>query len=283
MSTSPERGQGEHRPVMWEESPSLALSVAGLDPCGGAGMIADLRTFDACGVYGMGVAATVTYQSTMGLEGRFDLSPEVVRRQLEAVLSDVMPDAVKTGALGSAGAVGEIAAIIRHKRLSPLVVDPVVESGGGEPLMGEGGLEALTDRLLPLAALVTPNTHEVSLLCGFEVFDIEDMKAAALRLVEMGAGAVLITGMKAGERRGAEAADLLFDGSGFEVFTRPWMEGVDVHGTGCVLSAAITASLAKGKDVKSAVTAGWELVARAMENVVRPGSGASCANPFATT
>ena len=280
MNTSPEPNRGGRGPGIPEEVPSLALSVAGLDPCGGAGIIADMRTFDACGVYPMAVAATVTYQSTRGLEGRFDLPPEALRRQLEAVFSDVMPDAVKTGALGSAAAVDEIAAIMRNRRLGPLVVDPVVQSGGGEPLMDEGGVEVLTERLLPLAALVTPNTHEVSLLCGFEVFDVEDMKAAALRLVEMGVGAVLITGMKVGEGTGSEAADMFFNGSGFEVFTRPWIEDVNIHGTGCVLSAAITASLAKGDDMKSAVTAGLELVAVAMKNAVRPGTGAPCANPW---
>jgi len=266
---------------MPEEVPSLALSVAGLDPCGGAGIIADMRTFDACGVYPMGVVATITYQNTIGLEGRFDLSPVVVRRQLEAVLSDVVPDAMKTGALGSAAAVDEVAAVVRNKRPGPLVVDPVLASGGGQPLMGAGGVEALKKHLLPLAAIVTPNTGEVSLLCGFEVFDIEDMEAAALRLVEMGVGAVLITGMKVGEGGGSEAADVFFDGGDSKVFTRPWIQGADVHGTGCVLSAAITASLAKGDDLKSAVAAGRELVARATVDPVRPGTGAACANPFA--
>jgi len=282
MSTSLEPGRGGRGPGMPEKAPSLALSVAGLDPCGGAGIIADIRTFNVCGVYPMAVAATITYQSTRGLEGRFDLPPEALRMQLEAILSDVMPDAIKTGALGSAAAVDEIAAIVRNRKLGPLVVDPVVQSGGGEPLMGEGGVEALTERLLPLAALVVPNTHEVSLLCGFEVFEVEDMKAAALRIVEMGAQAVLITGMKVGEGTGSEAADMFFDGSGFEVFTRPWIEDANVHGTGCVLSAAITASLAKGDDLKSSVTAGLELVAVAMKNVLRPGTGAPCANPLAT-
>jgi hydroxymethylpyrimidine/phosphomethylpyrimidine kinase len=273
MSTSPEREPGCRS----------AMSVAGLDPCGGAGIIADSRTFEACGVYPMAVAATVTYQSTRGLEGRFDLPPLVVRRQLEAVIGDIVPDAVKTGALGGAGVVEEVAAVLENRKPGPLVVDPVLASGGGEPLLDPGGIEALKNSLIPLASIVTPNTSELSVLCGFEVFDLADTKAAALRLVEMGAQAVLITGVKTGEGADAEAADLLFDGMDFEVFTRRWVEGQDVHGTGCVMSAAIAAFLAKGKVLKDAVAGGRELVARAMGNPVRPGTGAACADPFALT
>lgn len=282
MSTSPERDHQERGPGMWGSgAPRLALSAAGLDPSGGAGIIADVRTFDACGAYGMAVVTTVTYQSTRGLEGRHDLSPLVVRRQLEAICSDAVPDAVKTGALGIAETAEEVASFIEQKRLSPLVVDPVAASGGGEPLLAEEGFEVLARRFLPLAALVTPNVDELSMLCGFEVFDIDDVKAAAFRLVEMGAGAVLVTGVRVDDRGRAAAADVLLDGTDFEVFTRPWVEGAVVHGTGCVLSAAITAFLAIGSDLRSAVARGRELVGAAMESPVRPGTGAPCANPFA--
>lgn len=269
MTTSDRRGPDE---------PRVALSIAGLDPSGGAGIIADARTFDAMGVFPMCVAATVTCQNTVGLKGRFDLPPEVVWGQMEALFEDRKPDAVKTGALGSARVVTEVARFLGDHFAGPLVVDPVLASGGGGPLFDEGAAGALRELLLPRATLLTPNAGEAFVLAGFEVSAAEDMKAAASRLLKMGAGAVLVTGGRLEEDGAALAVDIYCDPGGIEVLTSPWLEGESVHGTGCVLSAAVTAALAAGSPLKEAVAAGRGFVRRAMERPVRPGTGSPCAN-----
>jgi hydroxymethylpyrimidine kinase/phosphomethylpyrimidine kinase len=279
--TSREGGAGASATAKRRYSPRVALTIAGLDPSGGAGIIADARTFDAMGVYPIAVACSLTYQSTKGLMGRHDLPPEVVARQLEMLLRDRKPDALKTGVLGSSETIIEIARIHKKHSLARLVVDPVAASGDGKPLLEERGLEVLVERLLPLATLVVPNIEETRLICGFDVFDMDDMKAAALFIKKMGAGAVLITGGKVKERGREMAADVLFDGHGYKVMTSPWVEGGRVHGTGCVLSAAITASLALGKDLESAVVRGRNMVRSAMERAISPGTGVLCADPWA--
>jgi hydroxymethylpyrimidine kinase/phosphomethylpyrimidine kinase len=260
-------------------STRVALTIAGLDPSGGAGIIADVRTFDSVGAYPMAVASSLTYQSTMGLMGRYDLPPDIVVRQLETLLRDRRPDALKTGALGRGDTIREVARIYGKHRLARLVVDPVAVSGDGKPLLEEDGFERLVEDLLPLATLVVPNLDETSLICGFDVSDTEDMKAAALLINRMGAGAVLITGAMIEERGHRMAADLFFDGHDCRVMRHPWMEGERIHGTGCVLSAAITAWLALGKDLESAVIRGRNFVRTAMEKAVLPGSGVPCAEP----
>jgi hydroxymethylpyrimidine kinase/phosphomethylpyrimidine kinase len=262
-------------------SPRVALTIAGLDPSGGAGIIADVRTFHAMGVYPMAVACSLTYQSTKGLLGRYDLPPEVVERQIETLLPDRKPDALKTGVLGRADTVKEVARLYRKHSLARLVVDPVAASGDGKQLLEAEGFQALVERLLPLATLVVPNLEETSLICGFDVFDVNDMKAAALFIKRMGAGAVLVTGARVEERGRQVAADVFFDGHGYRVMTSLWIEGDRVHGTGCVLSAAITASIALGRDLESAVVRGRNFVRKAMERAVKPGTGVPCADPWA--
>jgi hydroxymethylpyrimidine/phosphomethylpyrimidine kinase len=279
--TSREGGAGASADAKKRYSPRVALTIAGFDPSGGAGIIADVRTFDAMGVYPIAVACSLTYQSTKGLMGRHDLPPEVVARQLEMLLRDRKPDALKTGVLGKGETISEIARVYKRHSLARLVVDPVVASSDGKPLLEERGLEVLVERLLPLATLVVPNIEETRLICGFDVFDMDDMKAAALFIIKIGAGAVLITGVRVEERGRAMAADVLFDGHGYKVMTSPWIGGERVHGTGCVLSAAITASLALGKDLESAVVRGRNMVRSAMERAISPGTGVPCADPWA--
>lgn len=278
--TSRDRGRSQAAGKKKRYSPRVALTVAGLDPSGGAGIIADVRTFDAMGVYPMAVACSLTYQSTKGLLGRHDLPPDIVIRQLETLLRDRKPDALKTGVLGRADTVTEVARLYRKHSLARLVVDPIAASGDSKPLLEEKGFEALVERLLPVATIVVPNLDETSLICGFKVFDVNDMKAAALFITRMGAGAVLITGARIEERGRQTAVDLFFDGHDYRVMRYPWMEGERVHGTGCVLSAAITASLALGKDLDSAVTRGRNIVRTAMEGAVSPGTGVPCADPL---
>ncbi|MFH1149337.1 MAG: bifunctional hydroxymethylpyrimidine kinase/phosphomethylpyrimidine kinase [Actinomycetota bacterium] len=260
------------------ERPAVALSVAGLDPSGGAGLVADARTFDAMGVFPMCVAATVTYQNTLGLKGRYDLPPEVVWGQLEALFEDRKPDAVKTGALGSARVVTEVARFLGDHLDGLLVVDPVLASEGGGPLFDEGAAGALRELLVPRAALLTPNAAEASVLTGLEASTVEEMETAAGRLLKMGAASVLVTGGRTGEEGAALAVDVYCDPGGIEVMSSPWLEGESVHGTGCVLSAAITAALATGLSMREAVSRGRAFVRRAMERPVRPGAGSPCAN-----
>jgi hydroxymethylpyrimidine/phosphomethylpyrimidine kinase len=235
------------------------------------------------GVYGMAVAATLTVQSTKGMYGRHDVDPPAVREQLEALFSDRRPNAVKTGALATRDIIVEVAYILKKEEYpGPLVIDPVIASGDGQSLLDKDGVKALVDLLVPHATLVTPNVDEVPYLCGFDVFDVKDLEAAALRLVAMGARAALVTGGRTVERGGEYAVDVFCDGREMSVMKSPWMEGERIHGTGCVLSAAITAGLALGKNLKSAVNDGRRLVRASMENAVKPGHGVASANPYAT-
>lgn len=276
----PERGSGMGGTVPKPtRRPPAALSIAGLDPSGGAGLLADARTFDAVGVWGMGVCASVTYQSTAGIYGRFDLPPDVVRAQLEALLEDVKPGAVKTGVIGRADTIREVAGIVTEHRLHPLVADPVIAGGEGSPLLEENALGALVEALLPLADIVTPNAREISAICGFGVFDVEDAEAAALRVAGMGAGAVLVTGLEIKGAGYARVADLLYIDGGFELFERKRVATERVHGTGCVLSAALAALLARGHELKDAAREAGDLAHSAILGAARPGSGVPCANP----
>jgi hydroxymethylpyrimidine kinase/phosphomethylpyrimidine kinase len=282
-SLPPELAEADRFGLWRSQDPKVALTVAGLDPSGGAGIIADLRTFDAQGVYGMAVVTALTVQSTKGMSGKHDVPADVVGAQFERLFADRRPNAVKTGALGSGDIVKELAYLLdKHEYPGPLVVDPVLSSGDGALLLDEEGIEALKHVLLPHATLVTPNVHEVSRLCDFDVFDVKDMEAAALRLVAMGARASLVTGGMQSGGAGKSAVDVFCDGREIEVMTEQWIEGERIHGTGCVLSAAITAHLARAGDLKSAVRNGRRVVRAAMEAPVMPGHGVPVANPFAS-
>jgi hydroxymethylpyrimidine kinase/phosphomethylpyrimidine kinase len=258
-----------------------ALTIAGLDPSGGAGIIADIRTFEALGVFGMAVASTLTYQSTIGLEGKFDLPAAVVSRQLAELFADRVPNAVKTGALGGADAVRAAGFFLLDKYKGPVVVDPVMKAGSGGELLDEDAIAALARYVIPIAAMVTPNAEEAGILSGFEISDIKDAEAAALRIVEMGPRAALVTGVKTEGGDGHLSADVYCDGSEIEVMTSPWIEGLSVHGTGCVLSAAIAACLASGMALKDSVLRARELTRMSAECALATGRGAACANPAA--
>lgn len=300
MSISAEWGQGEKRPGgapegvppetlepdrygLWRTArPKVVLAVGGLDPCGGAGVGADLNTLASEGIYGMALVATVTIQNTRGMYGRHDVPAEVLGRQLAALFDDRRPNAMKTGALGSRDNVLEIGYMLEKLEYpGPLVVDPVLASSGGSELFDEGAVEAIAEALLPRATIITPNASEVSRLCGFDVFDVKDMEAAALRLTSMGARSVLVTGgrLEAGGR--LVAADVFCEGRTIEVMRSPWLAGADVHGTGCVLATAAAAGLARGKSPRGAILDARRTVRDAMEAAVYPGQGRPVANPFA--
>ncbi len=300
MSTSADEGREECRPgsppagVLPEElepdrfglwrsaQPKVVLTIGGLDPSGGAGVIADLNTLASNGIYGMAIVATLTVQNTRGMYGRYDVPAEVVGGQLQKIFDDRRPNAVKTGALGSRENVLELGYMLEKLEYpGPLVVDPVLASSGGVELFDDRAVEALVEALLPRATVLTPNASEVNRLCGFQVFDVKDMEAAALRLTSMGARSVLITGGRLEEKGRLVAADVFCENRLIEVMRSPWLQEGDVHGTGCLMATAIAAGLARGKPARGAVHDARISVRQAMEAPVFPGQGRPVANPFA--
>jgi hydroxymethylpyrimidine kinase/phosphomethylpyrimidine kinase len=257
---------------------AIAMTIAGHDPSGGAGIVADLRTFDELGVYGVAVATSITYQNSVGVHGRFDLFPDLVVGQLDALLQDRVPSAFKVGMLGRTDTIAAVTKILAEHHSRPVVLDPVLKSSSGEPLIEKGGVEAI-DRMLPVVTVVTPNKDELTELCGFEVFDVADVKAAALMLVKKGAKAVLVTGVKIKKGSRAESFDVLLVGDKYHVYSGPWVEDLSVHGSGCVLSSAIAAFLAMGRDVRTSVSMARNFTLAAMKNSIKPGEGPPFASP----
>jgi hydroxymethylpyrimidine/phosphomethylpyrimidine kinase len=248
-----------------------ALTIAGSDSGGGAGIQADLKTFSALGVYGMTAVTAVTVQNTKGVSGYEELSPETVAEQIRAVADDIGVDAAKTGMLASARIIEAVADAIAQARIPNVVVDPVFVSKHGHPLLASEAVSVLKERILPLATLVTPNLAEASGLVGEAVRDREDMREAARALLDMGPAAVLVKGGHLEE--GTTAADFFADHS-----TERWLEAERIetpntHGTGCTLSAAIAAHLARGAGLLDAVRAGKAFVTEAIRHALTLGAG----------
>jgi hydroxymethylpyrimidine/phosphomethylpyrimidine kinase len=237
----------------------VALTIAGSDPSGGAGIQADLKTFHQFGVYGEAVLTLLTVQNTKRVDRVECLAAEFVMEQLRAVLDDIPPTAAKTGALGNV-AIVEAIALAAAEFAFPLIVDPVMISKHGAPLVSAEARLAIARCLIPRAALVTPNLNEAAQLTGVEIRDVAGMRAAALRLRQMGARSILIKG---GHLNGA-ATDVLLDGEDWYEFPAPRIDTVHTHGTGCVFSAAITAAMAGGCAIPNAVarakTFVWEAI-----------------------
>jgi len=239
----------------------VALTIAGSDPSGGAGIQADLRTFAAFGVHGASVVTALTAQDTRRVRAIAEVTPAFVAQQLDAVLDDFEVRAAKTGMLHRAPVIDVVVARLHTRPLPHLVVDPVMVATSGDPLLEPEGIAALRERLLPLATLVTPNLHEAEVLTGRAVTTVAEMREAARALVALGARAALVKG---GHLAG-DAVDVLYDGRGFRELGAPRQEGRRLHGTGCVLSAAITAGLARGSDLAEAVAEAKRFVTLAIE------------------
>jgi hydroxymethylpyrimidine/phosphomethylpyrimidine kinase len=254
-----------------------ALTIAGSDPSGGAGIQADLKTFSQLRVYGMSVITALTVQNTTGVDGVMQIPPEFVAHQLGAVLADIRVDAAKTGMLLTAGVVEAVAEKIREHQIRKLVVDPVIASTSGAPLLEPEALATFRRTLLPLALLLTPNIDEARILTGKRITGIAEMEEAALQIHGMGAAGVLIKG---GHMAGDEVTDVLFNGTDFVHFQSSRIHSRNTHGTGCVLSAAITAELAAGKEIGEAVRAGREFVIDAIRHGLRIGSGIGPCDPL---
>jgi hydroxymethylpyrimidine/phosphomethylpyrimidine kinase len=257
----------------------VALTIAGSDPSGGAGIQADLKTFHQRGVYGTSVITLVTVQNTQKVSAVEILSASIVGAQLEAVLEDIPPVAAKTGALGNFEIVRLIAEKARSFRF-PLVVDPVMISKHGQPLMAEQACASISELLLPNAFLVTPNLHEAGELAGMSVCDPAAMKEAAVKIASLGAQAVLVKG---GHLEGEEAIDVLYWKGEFFEYRSPRIRTAHTHGTGCTYSACITAELAKGHTLIDAVGIAKRYITKAIETNPGLGKGSGPVNHHAQT
>ncbi len=226
------------------------LTIAGSDSGGGAGIQADLKTMTVLRAYGMSVITSITAQNTVGVTGIYDLAPEVVERQLDAVLSDIGADAAKTGMLSSAAIIEVVAAALERYGVRNLVVDPVMVAKSGDALLREEARDTLKARLLPLATVITPNVPEAEVLTGLEIHDETGLREAAKALRELGPAYVLIKG---GHLHGEESTDYLFDGETMRAYSTRRVDTKNTHGTGCTLSAAIATWLGFGCAVPEAV------------------------------
>jgi hydroxymethylpyrimidine/phosphomethylpyrimidine kinase len=252
------------------EQPPTALTIAGSDSGGGAGIQADLKTFLACRVHGMSAITAVTVQNSLGVSGIEELPPHAVSEQIESVATDIGVGAAKTGMLASAAIMEAVADTVGRMHIAPFVVDPVAASQHGDPLLRPDALTALRDVIIPLATLITPNLDEVKLLAGVDVRGAADMEDAAKALHALGPRWVLVKG---GHLSDGDAADILYDGAQFRSVTAPRHATAHTHGSGDTLAAAITAGLARGWDVPDAVALGKRFVTESVSNSFPLGSG----------
>jgi hydroxymethylpyrimidine/phosphomethylpyrimidine kinase len=256
---------------------AVALTIAGSDPSGGAGIQADLKTFHQRAVYGASVLTLLTVQNTQKVQSVEILTPEIVASQLEAVLEDIPPAAAKTGALGNSDIIRLVAEKAQNFRF-PLVVDPVMVSKHGQRLMEEQGIAAMRELLIPKAFLVTPNLDEAGVLAGMTVSDVAAMEESAIRIAAFGAQSVLVKG----GHLEPEAVDVLYSGGVFTHYRSPRIHTTHTHGTGCTYSACITAELAKGRDLADSVRIAKAYITRAIETNPGLGTGAGPVNHHAS-
>jgi hydroxymethylpyrimidine/phosphomethylpyrimidine kinase len=249
----------------------VALTIAGSDSGGGAGIQADLKTFAAFGVFGVSVITALTAQNTLGVRDVAEVEPTFIRAQLEAVGEDFAVAAAKTGMLARQPIIEVVAGYLRARRLRQVIVDPVMVAASGDVLLAPDAVAAMSDLMLPLASLVTPNVREAELLSGTTIDDIAAMRTAARKIADKGARAVLVKG---GRLAGTNAIDVLFDGARIREFSAARVAISRAHGTGCTLSAAITAAMARGLELEVAIDAAKRYVSRALEAAERIGHGA---------
>jgi hydroxymethylpyrimidine/phosphomethylpyrimidine kinase len=254
-----------------------ALTIAGSDPSGGAGIQADLKTFSELRVYGMAVVAAMTAQNTLGVTAVEPVAAGFVAQQLDAVLTDIPPDATKTGMLLTAGVIEAVAQKLKQHGVRNLIVDPVMVSTSGTVLMNPDAMTVFREKLLPLSSLVTPNINEAQSLTGLKIHSASDMEKAAAEMHKMGARSVLVKG---GHLPEGDAIDVLFDGNTYLQLRSLRLSVRHTHGTGCVLSASITAYCALGKPLQEAIALGKEFVTNAIRNGLEIGSGSGPCDPL---
>jgi hydroxymethylpyrimidine/phosphomethylpyrimidine kinase len=255
---------------------STALTIAGSDSGGGAGIQADLKTFQAMEVFGTSAITAVTAQNTRGVKEVLVLSPEMVGKQIEAVMEDISPVAVKTGMLGDGAIIEVVARKVEQYNIELLVVDPVMVATSGDRLLDPDAIGILKACLLPVTLVITPNLAEAEVLAGFPVNSRRDMEEAARTIREMGPLYVVVKG----GHRDRDADDLVFDGDEMTYLRSPRLTDEKVHGTGCAFSAAITAGLARGLSPHEAIAGAKSFIIKALSPPLNPGQGALVANIF---
>ena len=254
-----------------------AMTIAGSDSGGGAGIQADLKTFGALGVFGTCAITTITAQNTVGVDSVLDTPTSMIEAQIDAIVSDIGADAVKTGMLSSSDIIRCVAARLHYHSLRPRVVDPVMLASTGFPLLKDDAVEAMRTVLIPMATVVTPNSREASVLTEMKMNNVEDLKSAAKMLVEdMGAKNAVVKG---GHLSGP-ATDVLYDGSDFTLYTSERIETTNTHGTGCTLASAIAAGLAKGLELPVAMQQAKDYVTAAIRTSFSVGRGHGPLNHF---
>ena len=256
----------------------VALTIAGSDSSGGAGIQSDLKTFASLGVYGVSVITAVTAQNTQKVTGIHDIPEDMVTRQIRAVTSDIQVDTIKTGMLSSSGIIKTVASELKDLQIKSLVVDPVMVAKSGDILLKEDAVESLCAKLLPLATVVTPNLPEAEVLCGIKIENSESAEEAARRIIALGAKSVVIKG---GHLPG-DPVDLYYDGFEFHRLQAQRVDTRNTHGTGCTFASAIAAGLSKGMEQLQAITAAKEYVTEAMKYAYPIGHGHGPLNHFYT-
>ena len=265
---------------MPQSSVAKALTIAGSDSGGGAGIQADLKTFAALGVYGASVLTAVTAQNTLAVTAVHEIPAAVIEAQIAAVLDDIGADAVKTGMLSSSAIIECVAGALERRAARPgvrrLVVDPVMVAKSGDALLRADAVSALCQRLIPMAAVVTPNIPEAEALTGLTIDGPDAVAEAARRIVAMGARSVVVKG---GHRDGP-ATDVYYDGAGFQEFTAPRIATPNTHGTGCTFASAVAAGLARGMSAPDAVAQAKRYVTEAIRASFPIGAGHGPLNHF---
>ncbi|HMM80639.1 MAG TPA: bifunctional hydroxymethylpyrimidine kinase/phosphomethylpyrimidine kinase [Pyrinomonadaceae bacterium] len=258
---------------MNEDLRPVCLTIAGVDPSGGAGVLADIKTFAAHDCFGTGAIASLTFQNTTGVFGSVSQSAETVYQQIKAVAEDMEIAAVKTGMLPTREVIEAVAASISEFRLRNVVADPVVRSTSGFDLIDDAALDALVEKMFPLAVVVTPNLAEAERIVGGRIASIADLNSAGAKMLDRGANAVLIKGGHSIERRPAKAVDRLYLREETKEFEAEFIAGEPVHGTGCALSSAIAANLAHGKDLFDAIADAKRFVTDSIRSAEKVGHG----------
>lgn len=253
-----------------------ALSIAGSDCSGGAGIQADIKTMSALGVFGMSVIVSVVAENTSRVISIEDISPKVISDQIDAVFEDIKVDAVKVGMLSNPDSMNMVAEKLKQYSPKHIVIDPVMYAKNGCPLMQESSIETLINKIVPAATLLTPNIPEAEKIADMKITTVEDMKEAAVKIASLGASSVLVKG---GHYIG-DAKDVLYDGDKFHVFTTKRINTKNTHGTGCTLSSAIASYLALGEKLENAVEKAKAYVTEAIENALEIGKGCGPTNHF---
>ena len=251
-----------------------ALTIAGSDTCGGAGIQADIKTMTANGVYAMSAITALTAQNTTGVTGIMEVTPDFLKLELDTVITDIRPDAVKIGMVSASELIRVISETIRHYELKNVVVDPVMVATSGARLISEDAIGTLKECLLPLATVLTPNIPEAEVLSGMEIKSPEDMVTAA-ELISKNYGCAVL--LKGGHNMN-DANDLLYRDGGFKWFNGKRIDNPNTHGTGCTLSSAIASNLAKGYDLDTAVEKAKNYISGALAAMLDLGKGSGPMN-----